>query len=501
MYNVKCKMYNEKSGLNGLLCQSPVFVVNVLLALVLAFFAPWSETSALCGTLCRELLAGTNEGRQALLGSALEGPLGALVVLPWSWLFSGAIAVRLGAATGWFLALVAGLRSIESPQSSLTRYAFALLLAAAAFTSGAGANPQAAVFAACGLYVFRCGANWCQLHRMRDIIGTAAGLAGLALCGFAGWCAIGVTFWFLPLGVSLSSFQQSAISNQQSRCRRLPAILLLSLLPLLYAFGVWMLMNRLVFGDSLFFLRPLTQATLCNLPRIPFSQLLLTPQGLAGLFAIYTLVASVFMRNVPFIVSSLLLLLTCCAGLWLNHLGLTWITPGLTAATLLAAAWLVRSVRGVMSGGALLYPLVGYIVLFFFIGVTTPQPGYPRAENRERLNAILDDIESRTPHGRLFVCGYAGLALLDASPDSPKVCPNLDLHISQLRKDYHGQRLFFLLPAPVGRGAADAVWRTHATPGALSRERALLIAPGSDWNLYEVIGAPTQEQFDAWQTP
>ena len=483
------------------------FVLHVALALALAFTSPWCETSAMLATLCRELLEGTNEGRQALFGSALEGPLAALVVLPWQWVFPPIIAVRLGAATGWLLALFVGLQAVELPRRlALARPSYhlplAVLMICAEFASGTGANPQAAVFAACGLYAFRCGAHWVQLHRMGDLIGLAAGLAGLVLCGLAGWCVALAAALFMPVGL---------LNAPPALRRRVPAVLLLGLLPAAYALGVWTLMNRLVFGDPLFFLRPLAQPALAGLARPALMEIAHSPLGYAGAILLYTLTVAAVFRNRPLAISTALLLPVWGVGMALNHFALGWVSPGLVAAVFLVAAWNFHTARAEHHPGAFPLPILFFIGLLLAIGFYNlpdakkinwhdPDP----VANRGCLNSVLAQIAADTPHGALFVCGFSGLALLDTlegpPPGNMPVRPCLDLHIGKLRHDYHGHDLYILVPDPhAGRGAADAVQRTHGAPGVFALERAMRVEmdlPG--WTLRRIIGAPTQKQFDEW---
>ncbi|MCL1888514.1 MAG: hypothetical protein FWF96_06550 [Kiritimatiellaeota bacterium] len=548
--------------------------------------APWTEASSLCGSICRELLAGTNEGRQALLGSAFDGPLGPLLVLPWGWFLHSDLAVHAGAATGLLLLFFICARSFNTPEPGGlgdSRIFFIFSLFSALALARTGLDPQAVACAACAVYAFRCGAHWSRWQRMRDLVGCAAGLAGLALCGVAGWCAALAAFLFIPLGLLRAPAELR---------RRWPAVLLLGTLPMLYAFGVWMLMNRLVFGDAFYFLRPLAQEAVRNLPRVPLAELpwrapsdeaakilpltlrfLPSVQGVAAAVALLAFLACAATRKTAHILAGVLLALAVASGLALARLGLGWAVSGLFAAALPVAICLLASLA--RAGHFAGFAGMSVFILFAIPVLHFPETGhYWGSPNREIVSAAVNEIHSRTEHGRLFVCGYSGLALLDAlaeppgfikdtvishhrrpradtplppaprpnpnplpSPEvdltrpftamtfasavpyadtledlddfspaavdaAPSDCrivrPSLDLHIGQLRRDYHGQNLFILRPAPLGRAAADAVWRTHATPADLSRDRALFVREIGGWQLYEIIGAPTQKQLDEW---
>jgi len=120
-----------------------------------------------------------------------------------------------------------------------------------------------------------------------------------------------------------------------------------------------------------------------------------------------------------------------------------------------------------------------------------------------RQNAVFQSVpayvQERTPYGRVFVCGYEGLGLLCNRPPNCRLTPNMDLHIGELRRLYHGQQLFVLIRRPEGRSAVDSIhWRF---PGAYRHgiERTLYARDFGEWRLFEVVGAPTEEQLRDWR--
>ena len=109
-------------------------------------------------------------------------------------------------------------------------------------------------------------------------------------------------------------------------------------------------------------------------------------------------------------------------------------------------------------------------------------------------------VRDRTPYGRVFVCGYEGLGLLCRRPADSRLIPNMDLHVNDLRRQYHGQQLFVLVRRPEGRSAVDSVhWRN---PGGFQNglERTLVARDFGEWRLFEVVTAPTEEQLRAWRS-
>ena len=113
--------------------------------------------------------------------------------------------------------------------------------------------------------------------------------------------------------------------------------------------------------------------------------------------------------------------------------------------------------------------------------------------------AVEADVRARTPYGRVFVCGYVGLAVLHDQPRG-RLLPNLDLHVGELRRLYYGQTLFILVHRPIGRAAADSVHWRFPDSYRLGLERTLYARDfGEEWRLFKVVGAPTEEQLRAWR--
>ena len=70
---------------------TPVVLAGVLLAFARLNDGAWEPGAQVAG-ICRELLAGTTQGRQALFGSCWTAPLPVLVYLPFAWPLSAPLA-------------------------------------------------------------------------------------------------------------------------------------------------------------------------------------------------------------------------------------------------------------------------------------------------------------------------------------------------------------------------------------------------------------------------
>ena len=95
--------------------------------------------------------------------------------------------------------------------------------------------------------------------------------------------------------------------------------------------------------------------------------------------------------------------------------------------------------------------------------------------------------------------GYTGLDL-QRGYTGDRLVPNLDLHIGALRRAYKGQNLYVLVPRPEGPARAESVFWKHPDIYTHGGDRLLFAEAFGRWHLFEVVGAPTQEQLDEWKS-
>lgn len=160
--------------------------------------------------ICKELVAGTTAGRQALVGSCWHTPLPSLIYLPFAWALPPAAAERAGAFALWWFYFAAA-------SSLLTGFI-----------------------------------GWCVNGKTGHLVRTAASGALLLLCGAVFIPVVCVLVLLLPF---------IGLFRRETRGRFL-AWAFLGWLPAGYAAGVWILMNALILGDGFFFLRSLNRETL-----------------------------------------------------------------------------------------------------------------------------------------------------------------------------------------------------------------------------------------------
>jgi hypothetical protein len=442
--------------------------------------------------IARELLAGSTEGRQALIGSCWFGPLPTIALLPFTWLLgAGELALRAAAWCYWTLALILAGRMTRHPRPRLILQG---MLLAAGLIDGRLADPVAAYIAVLLAQGLRSAAGWCALQRTKDLVMLAFSMALLAGCGLSLAGVVLVMALCVPAG---------AWAAPATR-RRLPAILVLGWMPLGYALGVWVLANWLIFGDPFFFVASLSGRFAPAWQAFRWSRK--TPAEILGVLACLAALAGAAVRRAPAAVTPALIgLLAWVSVHILRALGLAWSVPLPLPAVALGggmALWLSRRnadeprPRWNAWGDLLIFLVIAYLA------AQQPQPA--PAEDRAMQAFLRAEVEtfvaSRTPHGRTFVCGYEGLRLLDGYTGD-RMAPNLDLHIQELRRRYFGQRLFLLVHRPFDAAAMDDLHRRQPwlyESGDLDG-RALHAGDFGVWRLFEIIGAPTEEELNAWR--
>ena len=197
--------------------------------------------------ICREMVAGTTEGRQALVGSLWHAPLPTLAGLPAAALLPGGGAVPLVSRVTVLIALACLFRLLLHfcrrslpPWTGFDCWLITLLLLAS--RAEAVLEPQAAVTLTVATLTLIKFADWYATRQLEDLVKFAFALALLALCGAP---LAGLTLLLallLPIVALLDPVRRP----------RFQGLLILGLLPALYAMGIWTLMSRLILSDALY---------------------------------------------------------------------------------------------------------------------------------------------------------------------------------------------------------------------------------------------------------
>ncbi len=469
---------------------TPVVLAAALLVFARLHDVAW-EPGAQAAGICRELIAGTTEGRQALFGSCWVAPLPVLFYLPFAWLLPEPAAGWAAFFAAWLFVFWAVREAVKATGHSGWR--IALAQAAIAGMMAVSRQPQAlqtatALTAGLMLLAAAAVADWAAYRRLRDVVTAGASGAFLMLCGFP---------VFGPAGLAVALLPLAACGVRETRVR-FQAWLLLGGLPLVYTVGVLLLLNRLILGDAFFFLRSLGYL-------VPHPGLFLAAVFAPGLLLVPALVVTWVCdaRGVkpgagPVAASALLVsfaVALIASAQVLDVFSVGWHTVTLHVCALVVLLIALTRLRQPMVRLAL------SLMLFVWLSATwlggKERAAAPAARD-EIGTAVEAYVNARTPYGRVFVLGYAGLDLLRGYAGE-RLVPNMDLHIGSLRRAYKGQNLYVLVPRPVGPVRAESVFWKHPDIYELGGDRLLFAEAFGAWHLFEVVSAPTQEQLDEWK--
>jgi hypothetical protein len=448
---------------------------------------------------CRELAAGTTEGRQALVGSVWFAPLAVLAGAPAAYLvpagrepWAAAAASAAGVACALYAFRRLARRCLPAAAALPVWAAFAVMCRPMC------RDPFLAVGVAAALAAAIKAVDWLASRRLADLVKFGFALAALALAGFplAGF-GLGLLL-LLPVGPWL---------HAELRGRR-PAVCILGGLPAVYAGCVWALMSWLILGDGLYPLRGLAAnlrwsgAGLADvLPCLP-----------AGLAILLVVAGGVWRRSLRAAAAGGLGLCLLAWTWLLQRMGLDWALGAAVALLPLLAMVALLHLAASISGGAgpsgQPRPVGAALAVVLALGLcagqaaverrTTVRAGSGASGQSDVLVRVASDVRERTPYGRIFVCGYPGLALLRGERPEPFV-PCLDLHIGLLRRDYARQDLFLMIPVPTGAAASESLYWRYPDVYRRGTQSALFAGQYGAWRLFEIVAAPTEEMLKEWR--
>ena len=469
---------------------TPVLLAGALLAFARLHDGAWEPGVQVAG-ICRELIAGTTEGRQALFGSCWMAPLPVLFYLPFAWLLPEPVAGWAAFFAAWLFVFWAVREAVKA--AGVSGWRIVLAQAALAGMMVVSRQPQALQIATAlttGLALLTAAslADWAAFRRLRDVVATGATGAFLLLCGIS---------FFGPATLAVGLLPFAACGHRETRSR-FQAWLLLGWLPMVYTAGVWLLMNRLILGDSFYFLRSvqhLVPRVYLFLPAVLAPGFLLVP-ALIATWAIDARKATPGSGGTAAsaLLISLALVLMASAQVY-RLFGLGWDTVKLSVCVLAVLMIALARLRQPFFRLAVSLALFVWLSTLWLGGeapVSVP-------ESRGQVcKEVEDHVNARTQYGRIFVLGYAGLDLL-RDYTGERLVPNMDLHVGSQRRAYKGQNLYVLVPRPVGQVRAESVFWKYPDIYEQGAERLLYAGTFGSWRLFEVVSAPTQEQLDEWK--
>ncbi len=487
----------------GMRTEVRAFVLMLLLAAGFVVVAIYRsdvirEDVVVYEAVCRELSANSTTGRQALVSSVWWAPLPFLLRWPFAVLSSAA-----GAPVASFvIAALFGSASLFLVEKVLRRvrlgwWRFLIVIGIclhphylSACTDGSSSTTVLffTLLSAAGM------AEWMATRLLRHLVRFA--YAATLLCGVSAELAV----WLL---VPLAALCVDMLLRARA-AREREATFIVALLPLLYGVGLWILLNWLIMGDGLFFVRSIGSeycrryAARVGVGGVPIEDMALAGAALVitvlcalcrcrggagmGLFAAAPLALALALRTV--------------GAFWSREPVLFVLFPLVCLAAGYAGArtgGFVGRLRGLLA----LLALAGG--MWFWIqegGVSDPA-----ARGADVVSERCEDVPARVArhvlsmsrYPKVFVCGYEGFILMRGYDDSGIFQHALDFDFERAETEYPLRDLFILVRRPAGRGAMQSVHWKYDELFYLGDRNALIDDDWGDWRLFEIVQAPKRK--------
>lgn len=451
-------------------------------------------------SVCRQMTRNTTEGRQAVVSSVwwpplftlLRWPVAALVPLRGMPFASVLVSSLFGAACVLLMA-----RVLREWRLAGFRFPVVIAFALNPFflrECVSGTASTTALFFT--IFVAWSLVQWIATRSLRSLVHLGFGAAGLLLTSFE------MSVWLLVVVLVLTV---DVVLYARKPGQR-EAALILSLLPSVYALGLWVLMNWLVMGNGLYFLGSLLSFRAC-----PAGD----PALLAQVEARHLLAAG---------------LSAACAVLFLLRRLRAGLYAGLLGVTPLAVAIILRSggvlwdsapvllslfplsILSVFAAGARhaekpprlrwcawMLPVIVSLASVVWLDAAPPlparNPSYASvlAERESLPHAIKKYVLGRSRFARVFVCGYDSFAFLDDDTPGNVFVHALDFDFNSAENAYPGQVLFLLVRRPSDRDVTDSIHWKYDGIFQLGSQTALYDSEWGNWRLFEIIQVPVRE--------
>lgn len=463
-------------------------------ALALTRMEHISKDAVLFDGICRELLANTTTGRQALVGSAWVPPLPVLFRLPVAALVGtgpvpvASIIVGMIAAFCVLVILNRALRGWDVP-AGVRWIALAVFACNPHFVSAAcdGSSAlESILFLLLSAWGF---VQWVATRGVRYLVYMAFGVALLAVSGMELSALVAMVVVLMLVDQLFCGFDT----------QRNDAAFILGMLPLVYVLGLWFLMNWLVLGDAFYFVRSLpgfsgsvsNSATQAGI--LPMDWCMLSAPGVLML-------VSLVRRDRAGAWMAILAATPLVAAVFMESYGLLWSrAPVLLAATpfaLFCAAMIPDRTTGSRTARSLLVMAVPVLLTGVGIAQTLRNDGtgdttleQVLAERRTILAGVEKHVLSRSKYSKVFVCGYEGFMLLDRKA-SPVFVHSMDFNFNKATQDYRGHSLYLLVNRPVKKSGMDSIHWLYRDIYRFGAIDTLYEGDWGDWRLFEILTPP-----------
>jgi hypothetical protein len=485
---------NPRIGAVALWGGAAALLFGAYLAGGLHGLAPPSHEAVVVEQVCREFLRNTTEGRQALVSSAWWPPAPVLMRLP----VAAVLELDPCPIASLFLSALFGAASVLLLFRALgdTRVGWArlpLVLALAchpAFVRESMNGSSATSVAFFVILTAHAFGQWVGTRQVRFVIHVGVGSAMLAGICFSLWRWLLLLWMLLALDLFASRFDPP----------RREAVLILAILPPAYVAGLWFLMDWLIMGDPVYFLRAVLSrdpwervatATACDLSTLDLCAL-----GLC----VAAWLSSLGSRCRAGLYAGVLVLGLAATAALLASWSLLWdpvpVLFCLFPASLVALGAAVGRSRPMSGFLRLIAAAASLAVSAFALSQTLPgvePPSEPAAAPMDDPEAVLARIEShvlsRSRYARVFVCGYDSFRLLRSRRGSV-FQHALDFNFDRIKTDYFGHALFVLVRRPAGRHALDSIHWKYDRIFELGSVDTLDDGMWGEWRLFEVVQAP-----------
>jgi hypothetical protein len=503
-----------------------------------------SDESLIRARLGEDLLRGETVGRQGLICSVWFAPIPTLLLLPLlaiPWQPAQLAAPFLVSATFGAIAAVYVYKILRACSLGVSRFAWTALFVLNPMTLwSSGDGSSAVIFAALTMAALHYLLLWTQHMQLRNLalLSLSATLAAISH-------QMGGIFAAVIVAVICVKLWRTRTDRNRSE-----GVILLCIFPMIYAAALWHLVNWLIMGDGLFFLRGV------YVERQPLTQTAAWQPSLRDAVS-DTMQAALFFAP-AFVAANALLLLTMMRRAFRTGALLA------VSATALLFFWIVSRRFGFNPFDENLSPYASFpraelfalipigCVLFgeFIRGIHETFPRLkvvaessavvvalglifynaiwnPAHKHRARL--LADAVRRKPPQqivasplsaqvrewvmerserakkfgsAKVFVCGFGGYVNF-YEPPSPGLATlrdgrlfvnTLDFDFESAVQNYRGQDLYLLVPEPIGLSALESIhWKFPQVYEGRGSRRLLFDRDFKGWRLFEIVRAPSED--------
>lgn len=468
-------------------------LLTVVAVMVFSIFSggSFSHEAGVYEEIARQLIANTTEGRQAIVSSVWWPPFCTLVRLPFVFLFPDDgfpwASVSIAALSGFFVLSFLWRCSIDLTGWVRTALICGMLAGCTFFLSELVSGSTILLVAALAVFSADSLARWFVGRSVRALVYFAA--CSAVICGLSPE----LTVW---VGAMILVFIIDLVRSRSMSKKQKESVLIIGIMPTAYILSLWFLMNWLIMGDVLYFLKPLWKVNLLPALESGGGAKLGLLHLACGLIPAFTAGISAGSRNRTGVLWSMFALLMFLSVLLFRHVGMLWrdthilgVLPIFVFFTSVASMGHVGG--GVVAGWRKLLIVLPLAVLVLSYADSTRKEDIEVAE--PQLPLIERHVIGRSRYAKVFVCGYDSFELLRGTK-SDVFAHALDFNFNKSKNDYKGHDLFIMVKKPVGRGSGDSIHWKHMDIYTLGSEETLYDADWGEWRLFQVIQPPRESR-------